>query len=193
MTTLFIIGGSLLLIMIALFVFMLTIKFDKDHNASKDSFHYKVFNTLRFGDDYEVLPPTICLYYWQYVKYIVLIPLTLPIVLIGSVFKKLKDTTNLSGFTAAFWVTIILGCGWGNLIFINNVDEPSVSVFMACILGLLILITAFALILLIIYGIVCLVEYIKSKRTTPVAKEESLVKKRFKAWKDKNCPMINWD
>lgn len=53
MTTLLIIGGFMLALIITLLVLMFTIKFDETHTASHESWHLKLFNILRFSDDYD--------------------------------------------------------------------------------------------------------------------------------------------
>jgi amino acid transporter len=189
MTTLFIIGGMLLIIMIVLFIFMLSIKFDQEHNASKDSVHYKLFNILRFGGKHDHRPKTICAYYWKYVQYIVSIPLTLPLVLFGVFFKKKRDTNLL--YTVSFIILVFttFGSMIGHATFIDGIENPIMPIWLACLTGTGILIFLLAMAAGIMVGTSIYLE-----RRKPIFKEkkDSMIKVRIKAWKEKNCPMINW-
>ena len=68
------------------------------------------------------------------------------------------------------------------------------DIFLIGTIFLIGMLLAAGLILFSIWGISKLIEQYKSKRLTTLYKEKetSLIILRFKSWKDKNCPIINW-
>ena len=188
MTTLIIIGSILLTIMVTLFIFVLSIKFDPDHNALTSSFHYKLFNILRCANDEDVPPKTICIYYWKYVQYIISLPLTMFLIIIN-LFIKLKNrvgTNILYPLSILTWLPIALIMAFGKVWYL----EENVSILKIVIAGITSLILL-GLLGTLLYFIIESVRKISTrKRYKP--KTNPMLKLRFKAWKEKNCPIINW-
>jgi len=196
MTFLFIYGGLIALLMLSLLAVTFIIKFDKEHNASYNSWHYKLYCYLTFDD--KAYPGNICLYYWKYVLHILLLIFTCPIIIYGIFWPKQRKPRNLWWTTIIFWVELffimIIG---GTLIQDFNLYIFNIYILDIFLIGTIFwigMLLAAGLILFSIWGISELIKHYKSKRLTTLYKEKetSLIILRFKSWKDKNCPIINW-
>lgn len=196
MTTLLIIGGFMLALIITLLVLMFTIKFDETHTANRESWHLKLFNILRFSDDYD-RPKTICQYFWLYIQYIISLPFTLPIVLFGAIFYKLRDAVmSVYLLSMLFWGVILFSFAIGGIIFDKGDAGWSLSPWLATLIGFgitaLILVTLIGIILFIGWLQDILHDYKYRNYDITKAQQKSMLTSRFKAWKEKNCPVINW-
>lgn len=205
MTTLFIIGGVLVALIAVLLISMFSIKFDETHTSSTESWHVKLYRALswKYPDlDYENewagLPKTICNYFWSYLLYIVSIPLTIIPVVIGVFIKRsFKEGTPIYGLSLIINFIFLISFGIGFAIF-DQGDTWIIHWAYAWLVGF-----GIALVIVAIFiGIIHLADYIDQKKRERnfrkygyegKPKKKSMIKMRFKAWKEKNCPIINWE
>lgn len=198
MTALFIIGGVFLTLIIGLLILMFTIKFDDEHGAKIDSWHLKLYKILSWNYLTYDRPKTICMYYWSYILYIVTIPYTLVTVLIGLLCgKSFKNDAPIFGFSLFVNLLLLLSHVISRLVFESD-GVWSIHWLWAWLIGLAIM----AVVVGLTIGIIYIAEVIDNKRIEhnfkkygymSKPKKTSIIKLRLKAWKEKNCPIINWN
>jgi len=189
------------ILIVAALILNFSIKFDENHNASFDSWHFKLYALLRFENKYYTnKPKTICLYFWNFLFYILIIPVTLPMIIIGFVAPKIRfeDGSNKGAIIAGgifSWIAILLSfvAGIGILGYEDLKEFTPLQIFLSIITGIAAISSVLTIVGLSIYGITEYDSYIKIKNYNRPSKPDSMLKLRYKAWKNKNCPMINWD
>jgi len=154
-------------------------------NFNKNSWHRQTYNALYTSE----APDNLCPYFWKVVWAII----TMPAWCIMSKIHKRADATEkiwIGGFLTflAFVISIASStvvCDlFGGLIG----DSSWVYYFSPIIIILLI-----ALFIAFFIGFVVLSVTIEEKWKDRETKEStSLLGAKFKSWKDKNCPKINW-
>jgi hypothetical protein len=181
-----------------------SIKF-KDGVADKNAWYAKLFMfSWQIGHEY-YLPKNICSYFWKNLLGILLLPITLPYLIISTIIPDLKgdewgegDHITKGIFT---WLLIALTYIIGlkisfefDIQLINWYD-----LFIPAGLGL----GFFICVALVVVGIVALYHLIvdlveklskeDDETLTPYKpKSESILVTRFKNWKEKSCTTIKW-
>lgn len=150
---------------------------------SKQSWHYRYMKWV-FGDDNEI-PTNLCTYFWLTVLFVA----TCPLILLGKGIGRLYDNAppaykirplidSILGFCLVLAIvgliyTIVLNF-W---VFLTLVGL--VTVVIGSLIGITISITK-------------LHDKIQDHRFPHRKKQKNLVIARFKAWKDKNCPLLKF-
>lgn len=193
MTTLIIIGSILALIIVSLLIFMFTIKFDEQHNATSNALHAKIYNFLSATGE---LPNNICGYFWNYLLVILTLPFTFPIIIWDKIKPlKLSDNGATIALSYIFWMIVIFGSSAIYGLVTGLITILKALVFLAITIGVVIVVVA------IVIGIAWLCDlYVESKYYKPKEpkikpkkqSKESLLLKRLKDWKNRNCSIINW-
>jgi len=191
-----ILAGIILLISAAVLITVFSIKFDANHIAYESSWHWRLYKFLSFSGDkwnQSNKPFTICEYYWSFILRIVVLPLTLPILLLGSVFKKMRGPRELRGFTIIFWLYLFVSFTIGMSIYIEEDGLLYVELWRVILVGTGILTAITCFIAIVVFSIIGTLEMIRNRdRKYSKPKTRSIVYLKFKSWKDKNCPMIHW-
>lgn len=181
----------LLLLSAATLITVFSIKVSDDHKASKNSWHYNLYEFISFsgtGWDKVSTPITVCQYFWLMIIKLFLLPLTMPVLLMGVIWKKLRTPSLFVLAVIVFWLVqaFIILAGTAA----TNSFDGGFSFLKVYFAGTIILmLTSFAVTLLWI-----IINYIEDKRENSIKKKRKfLLVSMFKAWKEKNCPYINWE
>lgn len=143
------------------------------------------------------MPRTICQYYWKFVWNLILLPLTIPILLIGTVFKTIRGDA-LRAKTVLFWAYNIVSFISGFLFYNEDPEIPyNQSFFITWLVGFGIWTAIMLTIILIVLIALKISDRNQDKRRARLQgrlpmNKTSIIVLQFKAWKEKNCPLINW-
>lgn len=176
------------------FIVSLSIKFDKDHNANVNSWHYRLFCFISGTDRYTYItkpPRTVCSYFWQYVTFMLMLPLSLPYLIIVSIWPDSKEDgrtplpilLGMLTYIAGFFVWMV---GMGTLESFALFTDP--NWFQLTILPLITGAIIITTVVSALAGFIYLIFNISESQ----ALNDSMITKRVKAWKSKSCPVINW-
>ena len=175
-------------LLVVIFAITMSIKVDSSHEVSEQSWHVKLYKVITAFDELsEDMPKTVCSYFWNYVIAILLLPIAFPGIIINLITSRVAQFSLGRPLyvivSVVFFAIIALSYQIG--VTIGN-DSP---IWLAILVGF-----AFLLVLMgIIVGLVLIVT-ISSRKEIHIfkSKPNSLIMSRFKAWKDKNCPIIKY-
>lgn len=140
------------------------------------------------------LPNNLCSYFWKVVFALLILPITcIPL--------KLWPRENnydplICYFCLGCLFYVIMGmAGLGGWAFVLKTGLPQPFLFFPWLVSLVLTGIAFGIIFLvaIIAGLLCQIKDVLSNKEEPKEKELSLILLKIKAWKEKNCPIINWE
>ena len=176
-------------LLVVIFTITMSIKIDSSHEVSKQSWHVKLYKVITaFDESLENMPKTVCSYFWTYVIAILILPIAFPgiiINLITSRGSRLYYLDRLASIIVSFLFFVIIALSYQIGVTIDN-DSP---IWLAILVGFAFLLVSVG----IIVGLVLIV-IISSRKgiNIPKSKSNSLMMSRFKAWKDKNCPIVRY-
>lgn len=211
LTFLITLGIVYTILIVSAFIVGLSIKFDKDHFASRKSWHYKLYCFLRSrgtGIWISNTPKSVCSYFWTYFIAILLIPIQLPSLVLGLFKMKFNnyDDQEQFGVSILGWLYLfVLYLVGYNIVFDTDNDwVPFTDTFLnelyAFSAGFVIVNGGILIFVLLVLLSIKLFDKTKKYRRkcrrnrglSPV-RRESIISSRLKAWKDKSCPVIRWD
>lgn len=180
MTTLLIVATVAGLLILTVLVLVFSIKFSADHSAPEKSWHLKLFRAITFEHEDYRLPSNICVYFWRYVLHILFIPWNILMILYGVLYPKQRDESGVMWTISTIkWFLLLLSFGIGSAFR----DGLEFHFWKSIGIGLAVLSSA-ALLIIIIFGLLHLINK---------APKDTLLTTKISSWKDRNCPMINWE
>ena len=200
MNILIIIAAIYGVLILTVFIISLAIKFDETHIVKYSSWHVKLFQILACRDA-SWLPNNVCSYFQQYALSILFIPLDIWLILYSIIMFKKRDEyyirhdklLPLFFLSTIMWIGLLLFymVGYSVLHEANIMFEFNSTGLIALGVGIGIVCTIFGILALIIY----LANKLNKKLLGVTLKspfKNSLLISKFKAWKKRNCPRINY-
>ena len=181
MVFLIILGSIFLLSILSIFIVTINIKIDEHHIVNSDSWHGRLYRFISNDSD---LPNTVCSYFWKYVIYLLILPINIITTLFNKYISKYKSLyAPLITLDILFWLIVLLSYAIGDSIFDSNI-------FVKIVGGFLFIGVTTAIVISIMLSVIFINKKFKHKSVSN--NKESLLKKRYKSFKEKHCPIIKW-
>lgn len=186
MTTILVTIGILFFVLILLsFIITLSIKFDKDHKSNVNSWHYNLFCILKCNEKYDT-PTNVCQYFWEYVLYIIFIPLRILAILIN---LFLKDKMERESWIISIMLYFVILISY----VIGRESFPDKNIPYTIFFGFIIFLLILAISIGTFIGIKYFNKKYKNRKYQRYEKQENLLFAKIKSWKERNCSIIIWN